>query len=204
MEMNFQAKPSQFLSSIQESEKQEQLNNTQTQAMPSQSQSFDYYPSKENNVNTNTFRMDSLQNALPSNDSIDTGNPAPVNTFQPIFNPSLNDSGPYSGSFDFISTNGQVTSIPAYDPVLKDDSEPQAPNASQYNNHTNNEFLQNYKNPPPGLSSKESETKKDSTDSSKNSPSKANNGGLLQSLFGRLRRKYFVMLIIVTDSILHF
>lgn len=154
--------------------------------------------------NDNTFNMNSLQSALPSmidnkniySDSVDNAPPRPPSTtsypYQPspmMFQPpptTMSDS-----TFDFVSTNGRVSSIPSYDPILKDDQPIEDPNLNY--NHKNNEFLQNYNTSSnvnkPASQDNQHLTKSSNGESAQNSPTKVNNGGLLNILFSKLKRK---------------
>lgn len=183
-----------FSTTQQFNAEQEALKQPITQPLfTSKSHSFDYN-SKD------SFQMDPMRNSLPSNvDNTDSANN--VQKYQQTFDPNTPpaiDSSAYSSSFDFISTNGHVSSIPTYDPILKNDTDASNPNANlQYSNH-NNEFLQNYKPTSNSQLTTNSAVNKDvsNSDSTKNSPSKVNNGGLFTALFGRLRRNWIYLLLI--------
>ncbi|KAF7496120.1 hypothetical protein SSS_00200 [Sarcoptes scabiei] len=151
------------------------------------------------------FRMDSLRSSLPSMPSESRDKNFGTNfpqqnqifnnseMFSPpnIFNPPIL-SNIETPSFDFISSNGRVSSIPSFDPSIDDGQSNE--NSLTYNQN-NNEFLQNYnKSSDDVASSKVDNSLKTSQtsisgESAKNSPVKSNNSGLLNAILGRLKPK---------------
>nr|XP_027205171.1 uncharacterized protein LOC113798786 isoform X2 [Dermatophagoides pteronyssinus] len=200
----------------------------QTNHMPSatestttihQQKSFDSLDSSSPPSSPNdNFNMKPMQSALPSsfqnNEDLtgqksdnhhteNTENIGSNNSYSNFFQPPPTSSNDTTAPFDFISTNGHVTSIPTYDPYFNTNESTLNDQTSSNGlvDHKNNEFLQNANTIPPSVNNNVNETMKkpeinsnnnnnnNGGESAKTSPSKSNNGGLLGAILGRLKPK---------------
>lgn len=180
------------LNPIMEVPKETQLNRQDSIDSASSPSTAEEINNNFNNTN-DAFKMNSLKSSLPAIQPIQQQQTPMI--FQP---PSLPLTNNENTSFDFISTNGQVSSIPSYDNISLNDDVTQE-NDAQTSNYVNknNEFLQNYSNSnQASINSEKTESFKNKeasngeTGNKQNSPNKSNNnGGLLNAIFGRLKPK---------------
>lgn len=128
--------------------------------------------------------------------SVPSPAPPQFNFFQPPVLPPT-DSDQSSPPFDFISS-GQVTSIPSYDPFPISDENSAVNSNNTDQNKLNNHFLTeadiakaSQKNT---FNSEATKTSSAVTSSEKTTSAKTN-GGLFNTLFGKLRRKFFFVIL---------